>query len=468
MRDLVAAARTIGPARFWMTVFVLAALAYAATVWLYSHQVGLNGIFRGDARLYAYRTYRILGYSRHDAVETMRPFFVSRGIPVGPHDFGGLAGQIARPRVVYPLLSAPFVALFGAGGMAVVPALCYLLSAFGMAYLFGRMFSARVALVVVAGWLTSYVVGLWTVAALTESVTITLMIGILLCLPLHRSASRRDLVVFGLLAVVLAFTRQATPMIAGAVTLAWLWTAVRQRRLRTEWLAFAATGLLVSIATSAITVVFAPFDFKTEMLVASHQPTFAAALHHLPTTMGYFLQWDLRVLSNDKVMCLVVLLAIVQVVRFFGSLPSALLLGGFIPYFLLNVLNGTPSGTRYAAPIFPLFFLAATTLALRWLNLPEASPEHPEPVGEVVQHSVARGRDRLGEEVVHAEGDHPGDDPQREHVVDSDEHEVSRQMGGEQAIRGEDDRAVESKVDAQPGAERRGRGQQKRGAENAV
>lgn len=449
----------VAPTRAWAAVLALVAGAYAYTIYRYSFEKPANGLFRGDARWYAYLAYRDLGYSRSDAIHAVAVYLLPKGIGVYPQTFAGLAAEVTKTRVLYSAASAPFVALFGIRGMLVVPALATLFTALALCYLACRLFGARVGLVVTAGWLLSYVVMLWSVPALTEGLTIALMTAGLLVLPLRRAARARDPVVFGVLVVALAFTRQAAAMAAGAVILAWLWEGWQVRRWRGVWWPFAVSGFVAFVLTSVVSAVWAPFNVVAQMKAASGASTLAGALAALPRTALFIVRHDGAVILRDPIMVLVLVLVVLGVLTWFRSLATALLLGATLPYVALNLLNGTPSGFRYAAPVFPYFFLAAAALVVHWAGwanpLGRPSAEHPEPVGGVVQHGVEGDGDRLGEQVVHAQGGQAADDEQGEQVVHPDEHQVAGELAGQAAgPGGEHHRPVQPEVDGQAGGER--------------
>ena len=89
-------------------------------------------VYQPDGALYAVKTLQILGHNHAEAIrvvsawyETKSPhltFEISQNLKQDSHLWG-----VVSTRLIYPLLSAPFVYLFGLNGMLVIPSLSYLL-----------------------------------------------------------------------------------------------------------------------------------------------------------------------------------------------------------------------------------------------------------------------------------------------------------------------------------------------------
>src|SRR5262249_37475662 len=126
--------------------WLLLAGCYAAVCWA---NIVTRTQWISDSRLYLAWAYRYLGYSQADAAHHTRNFLQGmhgvRGCgfcwpPGYEHGyFSGANGAVVGARPLYPLLSAPFVALFGPDGMLVVPVLSFALAVVLVAVLAHRL-----------------------------------------------------------------------------------------------------------------------------------------------------------------------------------------------------------------------------------------------------------------------------------------------------------------------------------------
>ena len=128
--------------------------------------------------------------------------------------FRGAQGGLVAQRPIYPLLSSPFVALFGPRGLLVVPVLAYTACVVLTVVLASRVLGRRWA--VPAGLASVLPISIvhFALYAYTEALAMALLLACMLCLPLGRSPGGRGaptstLVGFGVLLVLFAFTRQS-------------------------------------------------------------------------------------------------------------------------------------------------------------------------------------------------------------------------------------------------------------------
>jgi hypothetical protein len=128
-------------------------------------------------------------------------------------------------RVLYPLLSVPFVKILGLPGMLVIPALSWLLTILvpvGLLVRRGQYLGPAIA-----GGLAiaSVTLSRWGVANIVDPLLMALVASTLLFLPIFRPPRRWDFLGLALLAVAGALTRQSFPIwiaIALGPWIAWL------------------------------------------------------------------------------------------------------------------------------------------------------------------------------------------------------------------------------------------------------
>lgn len=161
-----------------------------------------------------------------------------------------------RPRVLYPLLSAPFVSAFGSAGLLVLPALSWLAAVLIPAVLLlrrGYMLAPVISGLLV---LASTSVGRWSVANLVDALLMGLMALTLLVLPVFAQKRRWwHVCVFCSIVVLGSFTRQSWPIWIAVVVAPWLAYAFMHRSAGLQsafgranpWAWFAASGTVIAV-----------------------------------------------------------------------------------------------------------------------------------------------------------------------------------------------------------------------------
>jgi hypothetical protein len=332
-----------------------------------------------DSRLYLAWSYLYLGHSKASAY-TLTKRLLENMDGVGPGCnfcwsgeprlawFGPTYGGTVGPRALYPLLSTPFVWLFGGWGMLVVPVIAFAGTVVVLVLFTSRLYGPRWAFAAGAVLILSTTVERWSLMAMTEAPAMFCTTAILLVLPLRRATRRRDLAWFLVLLELGLFTRQFCQVIPVAVAFCWLVVAVRDRRLRNPWLPFAASGVLVTAVTVWLQGKLAGLVFGGQFSIVR---SFENAVHYdiggrvrnaplkiirLIAVGDYsYLQWDVLVL-------VVLAVALVGVCWRFRSELSALAVGMFVATYALNFLIVLPTAFRYASPQYPYLLLAALAL----------------------------------------------------------------------------------------------------------
>lgn len=364
-------------------------------------------LYPPDSRYYVTMALRDMGKS---PAEAMTQQLKVTGQPAESWYFSSAdpVWRMVQPRMLYPLLSVPFVWMFGVSvGMAVVPALAMLITVLAVARLVQRRYGPFTALAA-AGALTATGIAVWLPMALTDAPAVALVALILLRLPLGRRTSGRDLIWLGAYAAGLCMTRQVTPMIAGLVCGGWLWAFLfpapgLPRRFRNEWLAPAAVVTGVSLVGQAAFSKAYPYNVTQQFLYASDQPTLHKALMNLPS-----LSWSLArsevvyMLHNDHYLLVLMTAPLVYALIRFKDEMVGMFLGGAAGTAVLVLANGIPSGMRYESVLAPaavLVFGALTErlgpVALRGGPVAEISPALiPRPAPPAPASAAPRAQSR--------------------------------------------------------------------------
>ena len=244
--------------RQWAIVMLLVVswvLAVAARVLWNGDVYGLDyRLFHPDGSCYGAMAFDFAGQGIDGRAEVAAAY-ADQGTPrgaLGPDmDDPATCNEGVRPRVLYPLLSVPFVNLLGYYGLLVVPALSWLATVLIPVVLLlrrGLTIAPAIAGLLV---LASTSVGRWSVANLVDALLMGIMAISLLVLPIfeHRPQWWR-LGLFALLVLLGSLTRQSWPTWITVAAAPWVAYAFIHRSSgiraawgsRNPWTWFAAAG----------------------------------------------------------------------------------------------------------------------------------------------------------------------------------------------------------------------------------
>jgi hypothetical protein len=371
---LTSGGRQARRAVFGVDVFVLAIVLSPLALGLVAH-VYWDKLFFPDSRYYLVMTYRDMGHSAADALGTQQKV---TGIPAAPWYFAGSdpVWHMVQPRLLYPLLSVPFVWAAGPRlGMVAVPALSAVVAVVACARLTQRLHGPAVALLA-AGTLAASITVTDLVAALTDPLAVALVALLLLNLPIRKRLRGHDFVWLGVLSAALCMTRQITPTVLGLAVAGAIWALLPSRigsagKPRRQWLAAAATISTVTVGGQIISMLVAPYDATNQFLLAAHQTSMSAAIAHLPGMAWQITAAETALLARTDVMLtLLAIGAALYAITRFREAESWLLLGAAGGTYALMLANGIPSFLRYESVLFPIATVCAAGLLPRWLPEP--------------------------------------------------------------------------------------------------
>ncbi|GAA4710506.1 hypothetical protein [Phytohabitans rumicis] len=232
----------------WGAAAVLAATA-TAMIWTYA---STHQIFP-DSQWYLIYTYHYLGYDKAHGEQIVLDYVRDHGT-FKPYDYLWASKPFTlsyRPRVLLPLLSIPFVALFGPGGIVVVPGLAFV-AAMLLIYRFATVHAtvpAAAAASVLA--VLSPLVAKWCVGGLTDSLALLLHTAMLLLLPWRKPATPRTVAALAAVTFLVGTARVITPYTVATVAAVWCWAIWRERERWRSWTA-AAAGAAAGVVAGAV------------------------------------------------------------------------------------------------------------------------------------------------------------------------------------------------------------------------
>ena len=132
------------------------------------------GLFHPDGKLYTFKTLTLLGKSELEAGALVSDWYSTHAFKLKYFEPSSLyfdihpLWQLYKPRVLYPILSVPFVAILGIQGMLVVPALSMLVLLISVFLIGIKVGNEKLAFVIVFMLSISPVVNRWMFANITD------------------------------------------------------------------------------------------------------------------------------------------------------------------------------------------------------------------------------------------------------------------------------------------------------------
>ncbi len=359
-------------ARLWLAVrthWLVLLLAGVVFLISYVSTVRTEILFAPDTRYYAGMALNYGGVSQEDAAEQVMAESAKQGWASPDADL--LFGWgLVQPRVVYPALSTPFVKVFGIDGLAVVPGLAMALLVGVAVLMIARRWGALPALASILLLCSSQRMMFYGAAMLTES--LTALWGALILAAAwwyQRSPGKAGIAAMVGLTLLMAFTRQATLIPAGAFIMAWF-VALVLRRKPNGWGVPALAVGVTAVATQVLqTKLFPTFSQSDQFMSKTGADTLTEAILKSPELAWDILKVDANYMAvSDRPLLVLLALALLSMVVFWRRTESHLLLGALLAYELYNVTNGTPTAFRYGMPGLIFVLVAVAMLVAEATN----------------------------------------------------------------------------------------------------
>lgn len=355
--------RWIGPGGLLAVVTVLGAITTYAT----SHQIF------PDSQYYILRTEVLLGMDPHAAERTVREYVRAQGAFEPYPTLWGWERGVAmyRPRVLLPVLSMPFVALFGPGGIVVVPALAYAVFAWATYQLCRLHVGAWTAALVVSAAVSSVQVRIWGLGGLTESLAMAAVALLLLLLPWHRPVGPSRLVGIAAFAVLAGTARVTAPFTAGTGVALWIWSRRRgDPATRRSWTWAVGADLLGSAVGVVFTSKVSGLSVADAVFAQTRTRDWPAAVDALVVQVPHILWQETTTVLGDWPLSATFLLVAVGVVLDRSWLAAWLVVSSAAATLVILVLNAAYTEFRYPMPAVPALALAAAVGAQAWREHP--------------------------------------------------------------------------------------------------
>lgn len=175
------------------------------------------GIYQPDGSHYAYRTLTFLGHDENLAANRIVDWYQIHGIKNHVFDASLLSPEntgtwgLVAPRVLYSILSIPFVHFFGIPGMMVIPVLSFITLIFAIFRVSELHKKQGVGLLLVIGLTTSPTVLRWMIANITDSL-ITGLFAIVVLVLATDTSKKVWYLSMGMLILLTSSTRFCLPI----------------------------------------------------------------------------------------------------------------------------------------------------------------------------------------------------------------------------------------------------------------
>lgn len=200
--------------RYWFLSLSLLILTIAAKIFFLNGAVfGLDyGLFHPDGMLYSFKTLTSLGHSESLAGAEVSRFYLENAVgspQISPESLfysNNSNWEIFHLRILYPLLSTPFVYVFGLWGMLAIPVICFvILWVFVSVKMKNRVILAAVTLLILS---TSSTISRWMFSNISDPLLVGLVTVYVWLLPkLNQLPKKANLAVTSLFIIATGLTR---------------------------------------------------------------------------------------------------------------------------------------------------------------------------------------------------------------------------------------------------------------------
>lgn len=380
-RKVVNGARTwlVAQRVFWLDYLVILSVltvVYVAIILLYSQYFPDSAHYLGMSLWFS-------GMTQQDALELVNARHIANGWDPNTSVDLLFNWGLVKPRVVLPLLSVPFIWLFGPAGLTVTTGIITLVLVLVLYKLLAARYGRVASVVSVLLMLSSMFIMVFSVGMLTESLSALWGVAALAAAYRYQSDPRKRWIVIMVAVTLLsAFTRQATFIVAGAFVVAWLLSFAVPRATR-GWtvptIAVAGSALLAQLVQTWLF----PFSQGDQYMRMTQTDSLWGAILATPKLIVGILREELATyVLEDQVLLILIGLALISMVVFWRRTESHLLFGAILGISLYNITNGNATHFRYAIPGI-VFFLGSISLLLVHLQAsarggPPAARSDPE------------------------------------------------------------------------------------------
>lgn len=347
----------------WSLVAFLTLLAILSKLNFNGFILGLDyGIYQPDGSHYAYRTLTFLGVDANLAATKIVNWYQIHGVKNNLFDANFLSPAnvqvwgLVAPRILYSILSMPFVYFFGIAGMMVIPILSFIMLIFAIFRISEVYEKQGAGLLLIFGLTTSPTVLRWMIANITDSLLAALFSIVALLLTSNKSGKRWHLYI-GALILLTSATRFCLPIWL-AISVVYFINNMRNRAL---------TIFLVSSIAFIPTYLFMPANAVLPTNVESSGIEKGFQLGFSFVKIGFIEVAQLGAL--DRTLLLILAIALTLSLMNIKQLSSQFFVSILFSVWFIGAINGTLGvNFRYQLPILAFACWAIISNLSRWPN----------------------------------------------------------------------------------------------------
>jgi hypothetical protein len=332
-------------------VSLLWILVVGSRFWANGISFGLDyGIYQPDGAHYTYRTLIFLGHNSIDAANEVANWYRINGFnhnsfePLSLTPSNISTWGLVSPRILYSVLSVPFVQLFGIPGMLVIP-MASLLCLYLIAFLFGRKFISTGAGIFIVFLLSlSPTVSRWMVANLTDS-----LLCVIFAITAYLISKNLSGKAWFFTLIVLTFTSSITRFCLP------VWLAISLVFLFNKKRLDAGVVLVSSVIFSIPTFLAAP---KNSLLPGSEVNSFKDKISGLIYSFMKIAFFELAELAViDRILLFLLLTSIIFACFRLKNIESQYFVAVLLAVWFVGAINGTVGvNFRYQMPLLGFMF----------------------------------------------------------------------------------------------------------------
>ncbi len=315
------------------------------------------GLYLPDGASYTFRTLQFLGYSDSFSATAVSNWYQDNSfkfndfppkvlLPSYDPNWG-----LIWPRILYPILSVPFVELFGIPGMLVVPSVSLLILVYFIYY-----FSIKVApvwffLILAFSPLASTTLTRWAFSNTSDALSFVFFSSFI-CLLYSRIEPNKFLFLLSLLIVFSSLNRFVLP----------IWFSISIFFVISRKIKIALTVLLIASLSAIPTLTAAP---SQAFFPRSQDLGFTQAVYSITLTSIQLLFVEIgELFVLDKILFVLFVAVFILVVKRFQFQSSQLFILVSFSVWAIGAINGTFGvNLRYQLPLIPfLYFVIVDSL----------------------------------------------------------------------------------------------------------
>lgn len=352
-----------------LVTFVLWILTTLAKIFFNGLVFDLDyGLFHPDGAFYTFRTLIFSGYDKFEAGRMVADWYAIHPAKPGQIDPTSLFYENAPgtwdqygPRILYPLLSVPFVKIFGIWGMLAVPALTYLVVLLVTSYVAFKTGRPGIGIIVVILITSSATISRWMYINATDGLLMVFTALFVLLIYKNKDFNLTKIQLISLLILIVfsSLTRFSALM--------WLFIGclyLLHRKYREGSLI-----VLVSIA-SAIPIFLRPFG--NDVLPELNEKSNLEKILNYPVSFFRISIYEIgQLFVLDRIFFWVLLVALLLAAFNIRRVQSQIFITSFVSLWITGSLNAVLGvNFRYQLAVVPflLWLLVALLPSIKWTH----------------------------------------------------------------------------------------------------